>query len=29
MFLRGSTFNGLSRRDSLASVEDMGGNLWR
>jgi hypothetical protein len=29
MFLRGSTFNGLSRRDSLASVEDMGGNQWR
>ena len=29
MFLRGSTFNGLSRRDSLASVQDQGGNQWR
>jgi hypothetical protein len=29
MFLRGSTFNGLSRRDSLASVQDLGGNQWR
>lgn len=29
MFLRGSTFNGLSRRDSLASIQDQGGNQWR
>jgi hypothetical protein len=29
MFLRGSTFNGLQRRDSLASVQDQGGNQWR
>ncbi len=29
MFVRGSTFNGLSRRDSLASVQDQGGNQWR
>jgi hypothetical protein len=29
MFLRGSTFNGGSRRDSLASVQDQGGNQWR
>jgi hypothetical protein len=29
MYLRGSTFNGLSRRDSLASVQDQGGNQWR
>ena len=29
MFLRGSTFSGLQRRDSLASVQDQGGNQWR
>ena len=29
MYVRGSTFHGLSRRDSLASVQDQGGNQWR
>lgn len=29
LYVRGSTFHGLSRRDSLASVQDQGGNQWR
>lgn len=28
LFVRDSTFNGLSRRDSFAQVEDQGGNEW-
>ena len=28
MFVRDSTFNGLSRRDAFAQVEDQGGNEW-
>jgi hypothetical protein len=28
LYVRGSTFKGLSRRDSLASVQDQGGNQW-
>lgn len=29
MYVRGSTFEGLSRRDSLATIQDQGGNEWR
>lgn len=29
VFVRGSTFQGLSRRDQLATVQDQGGNQWR
>lgn len=29
VFVRGSTFQGLSRRDQLAEVQDQGGNRWR
>ena len=29
VFVRGSTFQGLSRRDQLAMVQDQGGNKWR
>ncbi|HKE96440.1 MAG TPA: hypothetical protein VKB34_19180, partial [Povalibacter sp.] len=29
VFVRGSTFQGLSRRDQLAMVQDQGGNQWR
>jgi hypothetical protein len=29
LYVRGSTFKGLSRRDSLASIQDQGGNQWR
>lgn len=29
VFVRGSTFHGLSRRDENASVQDQGGNQWR
>lgn len=29
VFVRGSTFQGLSRRDQLALVQDQGGNRWR
>jgi len=29
LYVRGSTFHGLSRRDSLASIQDQGGNQWR
>ncbi|HEY5809673.1 MAG TPA: hypothetical protein VIT67_16980 [Povalibacter sp.] len=29
VFVRGSTFQGLSRRDQLAQVQDQGGNQWR
>lgn len=29
MYVRDSTFQGLSRRDSLASIQDQGGNEWR
>lgn len=29
VFVRGSTFQGLSRRDQLAQVQDQGGNRWR
>jgi hypothetical protein len=29
MFVRDSTFNGLSRRDAFAQVQDQGGNQWR
>jgi hypothetical protein len=29
MFVRGSTFRGVSRRGSEATVEDQGGNRWR
>jgi hypothetical protein len=29
MYVRGSTFLGLSRRDELAMVQDQGGNRWR
>jgi hypothetical protein len=29
MYVRGSTFQGLSRRDELAMVQDQGGNRWR
>lgn len=29
VFLRGSTFQGLPRRDQLATVQDQGGNRWR
>lgn len=29
VFVRGSTFQGLSRRDQLAEVQDQGGNSWR
>lgn len=29
LYVRGSTFRGLSRRDSLASIQDQGGNQWR
>ena len=29
VFLRGSTFLGLPRRDQLATVQDQGGNQWR
>ena len=29
VFVRGSTFQGLSRRDQLAMVQDQGGNRWR
>ncbi|MFL6547861.1 MAG: hypothetical protein ACJ8OJ_04155, partial [Povalibacter sp.] len=28
VFVRGSTFQGLSRRDQLAMVQDQGGNRW-
>lgn len=29
LFVRGSTFQGISRRDEQASVQDQGGNQWR
>jgi hypothetical protein len=29
LYVRSSTFKGLSRRDSLASIQDQGGNQWR
>ncbi|MGH8178674.1 MAG: hypothetical protein ACREV5_20645 [Steroidobacter sp.] len=29
LYVRGSTFQGLSRRDELAMVQDQGGNRWR
>jgi hypothetical protein len=29
LFVRDSTFNGLSRRDAFAQVQDQGGNQWR
>jgi len=29
VFVQGSTFEGLSRRDQLATVQDQGGNQWR
>ena len=29
MFVRGSTFQGVSRRAELATVQDQGGNRWR
>lgn len=29
MYLRGSTFEGLSRRHELAMIQDQGGNRWR
>ena len=29
VFVRGSTFQGLSRRDQLATIQDQGGNRWR
>lgn len=29
VFIRGSTFQGLPRRDQLATVQDLGGNQWR
>ncbi|HEY6644625.1 hypothetical protein [Povalibacter sp.] len=29
VFVRGSTFQGLSRRDQLATVQDQGGNRWQ
>lgn len=29
VFLRGSTFQGLPRRNQLATVQDQGGNQWR
>jgi len=29
LYVRGSTFKGMSRRDSLASIQDQGGNQWR
>lgn len=29
LFVRGSTFQGVSRRDEHASVQDQGGNQWR
>jgi hypothetical protein len=29
VFVRGSTFQGMSRRDQLATVQDQGGNRWR
>ena len=29
LFVRDSVFNGLSRRDSFAEVQDQGGNEWR
>lgn len=29
MYLRGSTFQGLSRRDALAMIQDQGENQWR
>lgn len=29
LFVRGSTFHGVSRRDEHASVQDQGGNQWR
>jgi hypothetical protein len=29
MYVRSSTFQGLSRRDELAMVQDQGGNRWR
>ncbi len=29
VFVRGSTFQGLSRRNQLATVQDQGGNQWR
>lgn len=29
MYVRGSTFQGLPRRDALAMVQDQGGNRWR
>ena len=29
MYVRGSTFQGLSRRAELAMVQDQGGNRWR
>lgn len=29
IFVRGSTFHGVSRRDEHASVQDQGGNQWR
>lgn len=29
VFVRGSTFQGLSRRDQLAEIQDQGGNRWR
>lgn len=29
LFVRGSTFQGVSRRDENASVQDQGGNQWR
>lgn len=29
VFVRGSTFQGLSRRDQLAQVQDQGGNQWK
>jgi hypothetical protein len=29
LFVRGSTFQGMARRDQLAMVQDQGGNRWR